>query len=99
MTKKYSKFLPSAENFNIENFPYYWVTQVHAQYVLNLDQVLKKYGVDNSRRRLLVSLEAKPDASVSELSEMIVSKMSTTTKIVYRLKEEGLVDTYSCKKG
>lgn len=98
MTKKYSKFLPSAENFNIENFPYYWVTPVHAQYVLNLDQVLKKYGVDNSRRRLLVSLEAKPDASVSELSEMIVSKMSTTTKIVYRLKEEGLVDTYSCKK-
>ena len=97
MTKKYSKFLPSAENFNIENFPYYWVTQVHAQYVLNLDQVLKKYGVDNSRRRLLVSLEAKPDASVSELSEMIVSKMSTTTKIVYRLKDEGFVDTYSCE--
>ena len=85
MTKKYSKFLPSGENFNIENFPYYWITQVHAQYVLNLDHVLKKYGVDNSRRRLLVSLEAKPNASVSELSEMIVSKMSTTTKIVYRL--------------
>ena len=97
MTKKYSKFLPSGENFNIENFPYYWVTQVHAQYVLNLDHVLKKYGVDNSRRRLLVSLEAKPNASVSELSEMIVSKMSTTTKIVYRLKEEGFVNTYSCE--
>mgnify|MGYP003553228601 FL=1 len=28
---------------------------------------------------------------------MIVSKMSTTTKIVYRLKDEGLVDTYSCE--
>ncbi len=97
MTKKYSKFLPNAENFNIEEFPYYWITQVHAQYVLNLDHVLKKYGVDNSRRRLLVSLEAKPNASVSELSEMIVSKMSTTTKIVYRLKEEGFVDTYSCE--
>lgn len=97
MSKKYTKFLPTSENFNIENFPYYWITQVHAQYVLNLDHVLKKYGVDNSRRRLLVSLEAKPNASVSELSEMIVSKMSTTTKIVYRLKEEGLVDTYSCE--
>ena len=45
----------------------------------------------------MVSLEAKPNASVSELSEMIVSKMSTTTKIVYRLKEEGFVDTYSCE--
>ena len=97
MTKKYSKFLPSAENFNIESFPYYWITQVHAQYVLNVDHVLKKYGIDNSRRRLLISLEAKPNASVSELSEMIVSKMSTTTKIVYRLKEEGFVETFSCE--
>ena len=97
MTKKFAKFLPSAEDFNIENFPYYWITQVHAQYVLNVDHVLKKYGVDNSRRRLLVTLKAKPHASVSELSELIVSKMSTTTKIVYRLKEEGFVDTYSCE--
>ena len=28
---------------------------------------------------------------------MVVSKMSTTTKIVYRLKDEGLVETYSCE--
>ena len=96
MTKKYAKFLPSAEDFNLENFPFYWITQVHAQYVLNVDHVLKKFGVDNSRRRVLVALETKPDASVSELSEMIVSKMSTTTKIVYRLKDEGYVETYSC---
>ena len=97
MSKKYSKFLPTSENFNLENFPFYWITQVHAQYVLNVDHVLKKYGVDNSRRRLLIALEAKPHASVSDLSEMIVSKMSTTTKIVYRLKDEGFVNTYSCE--
>ena len=97
MTKKYSKFLPSAEDFNIEQFPYYWVTQVHAQYVLNVDHALKKYGLDNSRRRILIALKAKPNASVSDLSDMVVSKMSTTTKIVYRLKEEGLVETYSCE--
>lgn len=96
MTKKYAKFLPSSEDFNLDDFPFYWITQVHAQYVLNVDHVLKKFGVDNSRRRLLVALETKPDASVSELSEMIVSKMSTTTKIVYRLKDEGYVETYSC---
>ncbi|WP_104488978.1 MarR family winged helix-turn-helix transcriptional regulator [Acinetobacter indicus] len=97
MTKKYSKFLPSTEDFNIEQFPYYWVTQVHAQYVLNVDHALKKYGLDNSRRRILIALKAKPNASVSNLSDMVVSKMSTTTKIVYRLKEEGLVETYSCE--
>lgn len=98
MTKKYSKFLPSvAEDFTLENFPYYWVTQVHAQYIQNVDHALKKYGLDNSRRRILLSLKSKPHASVSDLSEMVVSKMSTTTKIVYRLKDEGLVETYSCE--
>ena len=97
MSKKFSKFLPSTDNFNLEDFPYYWVTQVHAQYVLNVDHALKKYGLDNSRRRILLALTVKPNASVSDLSEMVVSKMSTTTKIVYRLKDEGLVDTYSCE--
>ena len=41
MTKKYAKFLPCTEEFNLENFPYYWVTQVHAQYVVNVDHALK----------------------------------------------------------
>ena len=97
MSKKYAKFLPSSDDFELENFPFYWITQVHSQYVLNVDHVLKKHGVDNSRRRLLVALSTKPNASVSDLSDMIVSKMSTTTKIVYRLKDEGMVDTYSCE--
>ncbi len=98
MTKKYAKFLPSSENFNLEEFPFYWVMQVHAQYVQNVDHALKKYGLDNSRRRILVALRTKPNASVSDLSQMVVSKMSTTTKIIYRLKDEGLVDTYSCEE-
>ncbi|MFH7767044.1 MarR family winged helix-turn-helix transcriptional regulator [Acinetobacter sp. BSP-28] len=98
MAKKYSKFLlPSGEDFNLEDFPYYWITQVHAQCVKNVDHALKKYGLDNSRRRILLSLRAKPHASVSDLSEMVVCKMSTTTKVVYRLKDEGLVETYSCQ--
>ncbi|CAG69113.1 MULTISPECIES: MarR family winged helix-turn-helix transcriptional regulator [Acinetobacter] len=97
MTKKYSRFLPSEKSFNIDNFPYYWVTQVHSQYVHNIDNVLKRYGLDNSRRRILLALNIKQNASVSELSEMIISKMSTTTKIVYRLKDEGFVNTYSCE--
>lgn len=97
MSKKYAKFLPSVDNFDLQDFPFFWVTQVHAQYVQNVDHVLKKHGVDNSRRRLLLALSTKPNASVSDLSDMIVSKMSTTTKIVYRLKDEGMVNTYSCE--
>jgi DNA-binding MarR family transcriptional regulator len=97
MSKKYSKFLPSSEGFSLEQFPYYWITQVYSQQVNHVDHALKKYGLDNSRRRILLALKSKPDASVSDLSDMVVSKMSTTTKIVYRLKDEGLVNTYSCE--
>ncbi len=97
MTKKYARFLPTTESFTLEDFPYYWITQVHAQYVQNIDNALKKYGLDNSRRRIMLALSSKPHASVSELSDMVISKMSTTTKIVYRLKDEGLVETYSCQ--
>jgi DNA-binding MarR family transcriptional regulator len=98
MPKKYSRFLLlSGENFDLGDFPYYWITQVHTQSVKKLDHALKKYGLDNSRRRILLALKSKPRASVSDLSEMVISKMSTTTKIVYRLKDEGLVETYSCE--
>ncbi len=69
---------------------------MHSMYSM-FDHALKKYGLDNSRRRILLALDSKPHASVSDLSDMVVSKMSTTTKIVYRLKDEGLVETYSCE--
>ena len=97
MSKKYARFLPTNDSFNLEDFPYYWISQVHAQYIQNIDNVLKKYGLDNSRSRILLALQVKPHASVSDLSDMVISKMSTTTKIVYRLKDEGLVETYSCE--
>ncbi|MEG2053178.1 MAG: MarR family winged helix-turn-helix transcriptional regulator [Bacilli bacterium] len=96
MTKKYNKFL-SVTDLNLENSPYYWITQVHAQYVQKVDHALKKYGLDNSRRRLLLALKVTPQASISDLSEMMICKMSTTTKIVYRLKVEGLVNTCCCE--
>lgn len=96
MSKKFAKFLPHTDSYDVNEFPYYWVSQVHARYVLNVDNVLKKYGLDNSRRSILIALSSKPKASISDLSEMIISKMSTTTKIVYRLKDEGLVTTFSC---
>ena len=78
--KEVCAFLPN-RIFYFEDFPYYWITQVHAQYVQNIDNAFKKYGLDNSRRRIMLALSSKPHASVSELSDMIISKMSTTTKL------------------
>ena len=41
MTKKYARFYLQQNLFTLEDFPYYWITQVHAQYVQNIDNALK----------------------------------------------------------
>ncbi len=84
-------------NMILNNFRIIGSHKIHATICTRMSiRHLKKYGLDNSRRRILLALRSKAHASVSDLSDMVVSKMSTTTKIVYRLKDEGLVETYSC---
>ncbi len=61
-----------------------------------MDNSLKKYGLDNSRRRILLAAYLYPNASVSDLSEMTLIKISTTTKILIRLREENLIETMLC---
>ena len=50
MTKKYARFLPTTESFTLEDFPYYWITQVHAQYVQNIDNALKNKNENDFKR-------------------------------------------------
>ena len=96
MSNKYSKFFQNHDEFNLDNFPYYWITQVYGLYVAKMDNSLKKYGLDNSRRRILLAAYLYPNASVSDLSEMTLIKISTTTKILIRLREENLIETMLC---
>lgn len=62
-----------------------------------MDNSLKKYGLDNSRRRIILAVFSRPNASISELAEMSIIKIPTATKIIYRLKEEGLLNTDMCE--
>ncbi|WP_151833587.1 MarR family winged helix-turn-helix transcriptional regulator [Acinetobacter ursingii] len=96
MSNKYSKFFPNHDEFNLDNFPYYWITQVYGWYVAKMDNFLKKYGLENSRSRILLAAYLYPNASVSDLSEMTLIKISTTTKILIRLREENLIETMLC---
>lgn len=97
MTNKYAKYFPAHDDFDLEEFPYYLISQVHALYINKIDNSLKKYGLDNSRRRILLAASAKHDASISDLAEMALIKIPTATKIIYRLKDEGYVETSLCE--
>lgn len=96
MNNKFSKFFPQHSEFNLDDFSYYWISQVHGLYIAKMDEALKKYGLDNSRRRILLACSSHPDTSISILAELSIMKMPTATKIVYRLKDEGLLDTRVC---
>jgi DNA-binding MarR family transcriptional regulator len=98
MSNKYAKYFPIHDDFDLDDFPFYWISQVHSLYINKIDHSLKKYGLDNSRRRILLAAAARPDASISELAEMALIKIPTATKIIYRLKDDGYLLTASCSE-
>ncbi|MBS0542602.1 MAG: winged helix-turn-helix transcriptional regulator [Proteobacteria bacterium] len=82
-----------AEDFSLEEFPFYWLAHAHAIYVLEMEKVLKKIGTDMPTRRVLLMLKLRGTASISDLSRHTIIKMSTLTRIVQRMRDEGLVET------
>ena len=92
-TKKTSRFLPEHEDFSYEEFPFYWLARVHAIYSQEMEKVLKKLGTDIPTRRVLLMLRLHGTVSVSELATHAIIKLSTLTRIVQRMREEGLVET------
>ncbi len=91
--KKNSRYLPDHADFRYEEFPFYWLARVHAIYVQEMEKVLKKLGTDVPTRRVLLMLRLHGTVSVSELATHSIIKLSTLTRIIQRMRDEGLVDT------
>lgn len=90
---KNTRFLDETKEFGFEKFPFYWLAHAHAIYVLEMEKVLKKLGTDMPTRRVLLMLQLYGTASISDLSRHAIIKMSTLTRIVQRMRDEGLVET------
>ncbi len=84
---------PADPAFRIVSFPFYWLARVDGRYALSLDAVLKKIGMDVPRWRILMQLIEHSPASVSELAEHAIIRLSTMTKIILRMKAEDYVET------
>ncbi len=52
--------------------------------------------MDIPRWRILFILKENGESSISEISIHAIAKLSTITKIVYRMKADGLVETNTC---
>lgn len=94
--KNRGRYNPSSEDFRQEEFPFYWLAQVHGRYSQAMGRILKKINLDVPQYRILFILKEHGESSISEISTLAIAKLSTTTKIVYRMKEDGLIDTSQC---
>lgn len=86
-------YLPIDPDFVREEFPFYWLARVHAAYEMEMERALKPVNIDIPTWRVLLILEQQGACSVSEVALHAVAKLSTVTKLVYRMKEAGYVET------
>ncbi|MBD1551126.1 MarR family winged helix-turn-helix transcriptional regulator [Pseudomonas typographi] len=91
--KRRNRYDPASDEFCKEEFPFYWLARVHGRYTQSMERVLKKIDLDIPRWRVLWILKENGESSISEISTHAIAKLSTITKIVYRMKDDGLVDT------
>ncbi|WP_027966388.1 MarR family winged helix-turn-helix transcriptional regulator [Halomonas halocynthiae] len=88
-----SSFFPLADDFRSRDFPFYWVARLNAKYSADIDLLLKPHGLSTSKWRILMILHEHGRLSMSDISLHSVAKLSTVTKIVYRMQEAGLLKT------
>lgn len=84
-----------AENgtpFNMEEWPFYWLTRFTGRYLLQMEMALKPIGLDIPRWRVLMTLRNKQMLSVSEIADHAIVKLPTMTKIVKRMQADNLVE-------
>ena len=97
-TKNKSDGQPDETEFHREEFPFYWIVNVYARYTQTVEIALKKIALDVSRFRVLMITHQYGEASISQISEYALAKMPTVTKIVGRLRDDGLVTTASSER-
>ncbi len=77
--------------FTKEDWPFYWITQVTAHYEQALEKTLKSMNLDIPSWRVLMLLQGDKPRSVMHLAKHSITKQPTMTRIVYRMRDKGLV--------
>ena len=95
MLNHLKQFLPNNEPESLKNFPFLWISQVNRKYSQLIEKSIKKLGIDNTRRKIILSTNALGEASITDIANLSTLKLTTATKAVYRLVEDGIVEVFS----
>lgn len=81
----------SDRDFTFRTWPFYWLARADGRYVRSMEVALKTIELDVPSWRVLMTLHEEGRASVSELADHAIAKLSTMTRIVKRMQGDGLV--------
>jgi len=82
---------PALPGFKLENSPFFLMNRAVGAYGLAMERVLRAVGTDIPRWRVLMLAHERGPVSVGEIADNGVLKLSTATRVVQRLRDEGLV--------
>ncbi len=82
---------PASPDFDPDQSPFFHIARVLGQYSQRMDGHLKKRGLDMARWRVLNLVRTTPNIPISKLAETAVMRLPTTTKLVKRMVDEGLL--------
>ncbi len=89
------QFLPNNEPSSLQSYPFFWISQVNGKYTQLIEKSIKKLGIDNTRRKIILSTNALQQASITEIANLSTLKLTTATKAIYRLVEDDIVQVFS----
>jgi len=98
LNRKMGDLTMDIESFDRREWAFYWITLVAAKYEQKLEVHLKKEGLDIPSWRVLMLMHPDKPRSVSFLANQSITKQSTMTRIVYRMRDRGLVTVKSSLK-
>ena len=83
---------PGDPDFRIDDYPLYNLNHTSWTYIEEMSKLLKALDMDQPRWRVLTLLGDRNPSTVTELASRSVTKLSTITRILDRMQEEGLVE-------
>ena len=86
---------PANTDFELRDYPFFLIAQVDQAYSEQMETALHSISMSRSRWRVLMGLRDANPRSVSELATLATMKLSTISRVVEKLRGEGLVSCAS----
>lgn len=98
MAEKDKKIGPLHSDFVLEDYVLYNLVRLSATYSAEMDNALKRHGLNTTKWRILSLLKDKNPSTVGELARRSVIKLPTITRMLDRMEQEGLITRSASKR-